>query len=95
MELLYAVVVFAMRKSAWRLLPRHSGISDEAWKDYLERREAVKILWQSQELLCTHGVLKGENAIVQLPTGVGKTKSIELIIRAAQLSGRTTEVIVL
>lgn len=93
-ELLYAVVVFAMRKSAWRLLPRHSGISDEAWKDYLERREAVKILWQSQELLCTHGVLKGENAIVQLPTGVGKTKSIELIIRAAQLSGRTTEVIV-
>lgn len=60
----------------------------------MERREAVKILWQSQELLCTHGVLQGKNAIVQLPTGVGKTKSIELIIRAAQLSNRTTEIVI-
>lgn len=52
------------------------------------------MLWQSQELLCIHGVLRGQNAIVQLPTGVGKTKSIELIIRAAQLGNRASEVII-
>lgn len=93
-DLLYAVVVFAMQKSAWSLLPQYSGITVDVWRSYLERREAVKILWQSQELLCTYGVLQGKNAIVQLPTGVGKTKSIELIIRAAQLSNRTREVII-
>lgn len=93
-DLLYAVVVFAMQKSAWSLLPQYSGITVDVWRSYLNRREAVKILWQSQELLCTHGVLQGKNAIVQLPTGVGKTKSIELIIRAAQLSNRTREVII-
>jgi superfamily II DNA or RNA helicase len=34
------------------------------------------------------GILQGKSAIVQLPTGVGKTKSIELIIRSAYLSDR-------
>ena len=94
-DLLYAVVVFAMQKSAWSLLPQYSGISVDVWRSYLQRPEAVKILWQSQELLCTHGVLQGKNAIVQLPTGVGKTKSIELIIRAAQFCNRTTEIIII
>ena len=93
-DLFYAICVFAMQKSAWQLLPRYSGTSVEVWKNYLERRDAVKMLWQSQELLCIHGVLQGQNAIVQLPTGVGKTKSIELIIRAAQLGNRATEVII-
>ena len=82
-DLLYAVVVFAMQKSAWSLLPQYSGITVDVWRSYLDRCEAVKILWQSQELLCTHGVLRGNNAIVELPTGVGKTKSIELIIRCS------------
>lgn len=93
-DLLYAICVFAMQKSAWQLLPRYSGTSAEVWKNYLERCDAVKMLWQSQELLCIHGVLRGQNAIVQLPTGVGKTKSIELIIRAAQLGSRASEVII-
>lgn len=93
-DLLYAVAVFAIQKSAWSLLPQHSGVTTDVWRSYLERSEAIKILWQSQELLCTHGVLQGRNAIVQLPTGVGKTKSIELLIRAAQLSNRTSEVII-
>ena len=93
-DLLYAVAVFAIQKSAWSLLPQHSGVPTDVWRSYLERSEAIRILWQSQELLCTHGVLQGKNAIVQLPTGVGKTKSIELLIRAAQLSNRTSEVII-
>ena len=39
-------------------------------------------------------MLSGENAIVQLPTGVGKTKSIELIIRSSFLSNRTATAII-
>ncbi len=91
---LYAVILFAIERSAWALLPQHSDIPAVAWKSYLERDDALHILWQSQELLCSYGILKGENGIVQLPTGVGKTKSIELIIRAAQLSKRATEIVI-
>lgn len=93
-DLLCAVILVAIQKSAWTLLPQYSDVSADVWKNYLERGEAVKILWQSQELLCKHGVLRGQNAIIQLPTGVGKTKSIELIVRSAQLGKRTTEVVI-
>ena len=48
----------------------------------------------AQKLIGEQGVLAGENAVVQLPTGVGKTKSIELIIRSAFLSKRATTAIV-
>ena len=39
-------------------------------------------------------MLSGEKPIVQLPTGVGKTKSIELIIRSTFLSNRTATAII-
>ena len=93
-DLLCAIIIFAIQKSARRLLPQFSRINVDIWNTYLGRREAIKILWQSQELLCKYGVLQGKNAIVQLPTGVGKTKSIELIIRSAQLSNRTSEIVI-
>ena len=38
--------------------------------------------------------MRGESSIVQLPTGVGKTRSIELIIRAAFLSERANIAII-
>lgn len=91
---LYAVILFAIEKSTWMILPHYSEISITEWKSYLERDDALHILWQAQELVCLYGVLQGKNAIVQLPTGVGKTKSIELIIRAAQLSKRATDIVV-
>lgn len=40
------------------------------------------MVWPAQRLIGEKGILNGKNAIVQLPTGVGKTKSIELIVRA-------------
>lgn len=40
------------------------------------------------------GGLRGQSAIVQLPTGVGKTKSIELIIRSSFASDRATTAII-
>ena len=52
------------------------------------------MLWPAQQLIGEKNVLNGENAIVQLPTGVGKTKSIELIIRSSFTSGRTATAII-
>ena len=52
------------------------------------------MLWPAQQLIGKKNVLSGENAIVQLPTGVGKTKSIELIIRSSFLSNRTATAII-
>ena len=46
------------------------------------------MVWPAQRLIGEKGILNGKNAIVQLPTGVGKTKSIELIVRAMFLSER-------
>ena len=47
-----------------------------------------------QRLIAEKGLLRGESSIVQLPTGVGKTRSIELIIRAAFLSERANIAII-
>lgn len=52
------------------------------------------MLWPAQQLIGEKDVLNGANAIVQLPTGVGKTKSIELIIRSSFTSNRTTTAII-
>lgn len=52
------------------------------------------MLWPAQQLIGEKGVLRGQSAIVQLPTGVGKTKSIELVIRSSFASGRATTAII-
>lgn len=52
------------------------------------------MLWPAQQLIGEKGILRGKSAIVQLPTGVGKTKSIELIIRSSFASDRATTAII-
>ena len=54
----------------------------------------MKILWPAQQLIGKKEILCGKNAIIQLPTGAGKTKGIELIIRTAFLADRADTVIV-
>lgn len=88
-DLLYAVVKRAMAKSSWKLLPEYSNMEISTWKSYLSSSGSIKMLWPSQQLIGRMGILQGKSAIVQLPTGVGKTKSIELIIRSAYLSDRS------
>lgn len=88
-DLLYAIVIRAIEKSSWNLLPIYSALSAEHWNDYLCNSNSIKMLWPSQQLIGREGILQGKNAIVQLPTGVGKTKGIELIIRSAFLAQRT------
>lgn len=93
-DVLLAVVIKALENSTWELLPQYSNILVKDWKEYLTKKIAIKMLWPAQRLIGECGILEGDNAIVQLPTGVGKTKSIELIIRAAFLANRANTVII-
>lgn len=93
-DILFAVILESTYRSSWRLIPEYSDLDLSLWKEYLQKSSAIKMLWQSQQLIGEKGILRGKNAIVQLPTGVGKTKSIELIIRSAFLSKRATTVII-
>ena len=93
-DILFAVVIFALSRSSWTLLPQYSELNSALWSDYLKSSKSPKILWPAQQLIGERGVLSGRSAIVQLPTGVGKTKSIELIIRSSFFSKRTTTAII-
>ncbi len=87
-ESIYAISLIAQDNIASILLPYYSGIPYEMWEEYLRSSKSVKMIWPAQKLIGEKGVLRGKSAVVQLPTGVGKTKSIELIIRAMFLSNR-------
>ena len=93
-DLLCAVIKIAFNNSSWVFLPEYSDVTLSDWLPYLKSKNAISILWPSQQLICRAGILKGQSAIVQLPTGVGKTKSIELILRAAFLSNRANIAII-
>ena len=93
-DILYAVIVVALSRSAWSLLPRYSGLDLSLWSDYLKSQNAPRMLWPAQQLIGEKGILSGQSGIVQLPTGVGKTKSIELVIRSSFASNRATTAII-
>lgn len=93
-DILYAVVIVALSRSAWSLLPRYSGLDLSFWSDYLKSQNAPRMLWPAQQLIGEKGILSGQSGIVQLPTGVGKTKSIELVIRSSFASNRATTAII-
>ena len=93
-DILCAIVMVAFSKSSWILLPRYSELDQSLWSDYLKSPKAPRMLWPAQQLIGEKGVLRGQSAIVQLPTGVGKTKSIELVIRSSFASGRATTAII-
>lgn len=85
-KVIRVVVEDAMMSSSRVLLPEFSELALSAWSTYLKSTKACKILWQAQEQIGRAGVFAGENAFVQLPTGSGKTKSLELIIRSRILA---------
>lgn len=93
-DILCAVITVALSRSSWSLLPRYSELDQSLWSGYLKSSNAPKMLWPAQRLIGKKGILSGRNAIVQLPTGVGKTKSIELIIRSSFVSNKTTTAII-
>jgi hypothetical protein len=42
----------------------------------------MKLLWPAQKVVVEAGILLNKNLVVPLPTGVGKTKSIEIILHS-------------
>jgi len=89
-DILSALVLERIERSAWSLLPRYSTLDIAAWEPYLLRPDSVHEVWPSQQMLGAAGIYAGKSAVVQMPTSAGKTRATELIIRAAILSGRTT-----
>ncbi|WP_461324327.1 DEAD/DEAH box helicase [Bradyrhizobium diazoefficiens] len=92
-ELLYADIASAIvkkkiEKSARAILPAASGLPLQTWLPALERAAFPRELWPSQQRICAAGVLRGESAVIQMPTSAGKTKATELILRSGFLSGR-------
>lgn len=93
-EIVCAVTKVISGASARILLPMYSAIDIKNWEVYFKRKSSINLLWASQRLVGTSKILQGENAIVQLPTGVGKTKSIELIIWSMFLEGRGSKALI-
>lgn len=93
-EIVCAVVKVISDASARILLPMYSALDIKNWEAYFERKSSINLLWASQRLVGTSKILQGQNAIVQLPTGVGKTKSIELIIWSMFLAGRGSKALI-
>jgi hypothetical protein len=92
-ELLYAGIAAAViRKkiaaAATTILPDASGIPLETWRVFLSRPTFPRELWPSQQRICAAGVLRGECAVIQMPTSAGKTRATELILRSGFLADR-------
>lgn len=77
----------SMEYAAATLLPRYSGIPLSSWEPTLKSNKFGKLLWQAQQRVGEKGAFAGDDLFIQLPTGSGKTKSIELIIRSRILAG--------
>lgn len=93
-ELLYADVAISVCRmrlaaSAWSTLPMYSDLSAGYWRPVIQRGRFPKELWPSQLLLGASGIYRGASGLIQMPTSAGKTRSIELVLRSAFMSGRT------
>lgn len=94
-DVIAAVLRIKLENSAWNALPSYSGLPRDKWLHALQKESFIKELWPAQHLLGKAGVLKGESAIVQMPTSAGKTKATELILRSAFLADRVSLAIII
>ncbi len=94
-DVITAILKKKLQNSCWKALPLYSGLSKEKWQYALQKESFIKELWPAQHLLGQKNVLKGESAIIQMPTSAGKTKATELILRSAFLAERTSMAIII
>lgn len=94
-DVIAAVLRKKLENSAWKALPSYSGLPRDKWLHALQKDSFIKELWPAQHLLGKADVLKGESAIVQMPTSAGKTKATELILRSAFLADRVSLAIII
>lgn len=98
-EVLYADIVTAIcagkiKNSSRNQLPPTSDLPLAVWAPALLKPGFPIELWPAQRRICDAGLLKGESAVIQMPTSAGKTRATELIIRAAFLAHRTSLAII-
>jgi len=94
-DVIAAVLRKKLDNSVWKALPSYSGLPRDKWRYALQKKSFIKELWPAQHLLGKADVLKGESAIVQMPTSAGKTKATELILRSAFLAERVSLAIII
>lgn len=84
-----AIIRLKITNSSWKALPKYSDLSSKNWSDQIKKSNFIKEFWPAQHLLGDNHVLRGDSAVVQMPTSAGKSKASELIIRSAFLSDKT------
>ncbi|MBD3340448.1 MAG: DEAD/DEAH box helicase [Candidatus Lokiarchaeota archaeon] len=94
-DMISSVLKRKLENSTWKALPLYSEQPHDKWLYALQKESFIKELWPAQHLLGKAGVLKGESAIVQMPTSAGKTKATELILRSAFLADRVSLAIII
>lgn len=94
-DVIAAVLRKKLENSTWKALPSYSGLPRDKWLHALQKDSFIKEFWPAQHLLGKADVLKGESAIVQMPTSAGKTKATELILRSAFLAERASLAIII
>ncbi|ODQ34243.1 DEAD/DEAH box helicase [Burkholderia ubonensis] len=93
-DLMAAVVRLRLASSVWTTLPSFTGLTTEQLTPTLQRPGFPKELWPAQTLLGESGIFKGTSGVVQMPTSAGKTRSVEIVLRSAFLSGRARVAVV-
>ena len=79
--------------SSVKQLSHYSALPEGIWHDELVAGRIPKLLWPVQEAISQDGLLHGQSGFIQMPTGAGKTKSIELLLRARILAKKCSRAI--
>lgn len=87
MDIIAAECVKKIIRQCWenatiKLMPNFSDTDQQKWISSLTAGKLHPVLWGAQQELGKHNVFRGNSAVVQLPTGSGKTASFSLILRA-------------
>ena len=89
-DAIVAVITKKHRNSTWYSLPLYTDLDKDQWAGVLKKDSFIKELWPAQHLFGKKNVFRGSSAVVQMPTSAGKTKAIEIVIRSAFISDRTS-----
>lgn len=87
-DIISCITIKKIGNSAWKLLPDFTKLDVFQWEKYIRESSFMKELWPSQRILGETGFFNGKSGVVQMPTSSGKTKSLEIIIREAFMTGR-------
>ena len=94
-DIIAAVTRKKIENASICVLPSYTDIDILQWQSALSKQTFIREFWPAQHLFGKAGILRGQSAVVQMPTSAGKTKSTELILRSAFLSHRTNLAIII